>query len=138
VSIEVAIHDLLADSAAVAAYVGDRVQPLTVAGDDDLPYITYGVTKEQTDAAIDGNLSDFMTATIEVGIYADTYSECAALSDVIRGEFDQYGETYAGVEFAPLWIDEERDIELIPPSGDEQARTFTRTQVWKTLFRLTA
>lgn len=134
-SLEQAIHDVLAANVGVAAIVGDRIRPMNMAQDEEPPFITTSITREETLATLSDGAADYRPASFEIGVYAPTYKIVATLSEAIRALLDLYSETVSGVEFAPIMFDEESDIEQAVPEGQEKP-VYVRVQTFKTLYRI--
>lgn len=135
-SVETGIRAALVGSTAITELVGTRIRPLGASPADAHPFLTYTVTSRESLPTLADGAADYFKAEFEIGIFADTYAEVMALSDVIRDRLDQFGETVAGVEFAPSMFDGESDVEEAVPEGSEKP-VYVRVQTYRGLFKTT-
>ena len=137
------IRDALLADTSIAYEVGRRIRPLGVSPADARPYLTYQVTGRESLGTLSDGPADYRKAGFEVGVFADTYADVMALSDLVRDRLDrldrldQFGQTVSGVEFAPCEFDSETDVEEAVPEGEEKP-VYLRVQTYRTLYRITA
>lgn len=136
-SLEAAIRTVLLANAGISAAVGgQRVRPLNAAQADSLPYITTNAGRDDSIKTLEGGC-DYKPANFELGIFAATYSACRDLSELVRDLVDMYGQTTAGIEFAPAMLQDESDVEEIIPEGSE-VPVYCRVQTYSVLYKVIA
>jgi hypothetical protein len=134
--LESAIASVLLGATSITHIVDTRIRPLAMASDDVRPYIVYQVTDGKTESTLDASIDpdDYQKAEFELGIYGDDYPDVMEISRAARTLFDHFGQTVAGIEFAPSEFESETDIEQVVPEGKELP-VFLRVQTYKVLYR---
>lgn len=135
-SIEQATHDILKAHAGVTAMVADRIAPLHHAQGEARPSLTYtisGYPDAESVRSLDGP-SGWDKVDMEIGIYADTLSQCLQLAQQVKSALHFWGGTISNVEIAPSLFEDESDIEQAYPPGSEKP-VYVRTQTYRILYR---
>lgn len=131
--LEQGIKERLAADTTIAGLTGGRIRPLIGAQLDARPFLTFQVTSDQSIGHALG-ASAYSNAQVEIGILADTYLACAALSVEVKRVLDRQAYNTTTVRIAPSVLDDETDIEESTPPG-QAAPVFVRTQTYRVLYR---
>jgi hypothetical protein len=125
------IHELISESEAVTAIVGDRIyhgdapQDVTISGGDVQPYIHYFQTDFEARRTLSGSIID-KTVTIEVHAYTRTEEDFAALSQALFDLLDNAESD--GFQYCSL-INEFYESRVV---DDEESHH--ETQVYRVIF----
>lgn len=90
--IEKAMVAVLLDTTAVTDLVGDRIFPLVVRSDTDLPGITYQRTYGERSYTMAG-AGGWARVNITLACWAREYSQARSIADVVRKALDAYSDT---------------------------------------------
>lgn len=136
--IEDAIKTLLVADAAVKGYVDARVRPLALAQAEGVrkrPAIVYAVVASDEFDTFTA-AGQHRRSTVEIASYADTFKECATLTQEVRRVLHhKTGDVVAAaVKIAVALLAEQSDIEQAVEAGTEKP-VFIRTQTYRVLYK---
>ena len=134
-TIEQIIHDTLAADSAVAALVGTRISPLHSTQATARPCITYEISTTESISTAAGP-TGWYRATIELGLFADTFKAVVQLSDAVQRTLDGYSGITSGIDVAQVTLDDTSDVEQATTPGTEKP-VYVRTQTFLTLYHAT-
>lgn len=103
-TIEAAVFQLLADSAAVGAICGDRIYPVQVPQGATLPCVTYGRVSAARWSAM-GTDTGLVEKRFQVSCWAETYARANALAEAVRGALQRRRGTIDGVVIQDIFLD---------------------------------
>ncbi len=112
-----AIYNILANNAPVAALVGTRIFPNVTKVGTTFPFIIYDVESE-TPTDYKQGVSSLDTDIVTVSAYSTTYTEASDLALKIRTALDRVSGTYGGVEVQSIKYDGYNDL-FDDDSGNE-------------------
>ena len=96
-SLETAIYTYLSTHAQIQPIVGVRVYPVILPQNPTYPAITYRRDGDSRYATIDGNQSAFISASMFVDSWAETYSGAKVLADAVKAAFQNLTGDMAGL-----------------------------------------
>jgi len=134
---ETSIKTALAGSASLSALVSTRIRPLHVAQKEARPYVAYVVNDREDPSPTHDGPSIFTRITYDVACVADTYEQCAQMSDLVRarlGALDGY--VSGGVRVIWTRFQDETDIEQGMVPGAEKP-LYMRSQTYRAMYRAT-
>jgi hypothetical protein len=116
--------------------ITDRVRPLIMGASDRRPYVTYQVTGRGSFGTLADGPADYHPCEFEVGIFADSYAQNAAIAERIRDHLDGFGVA-ASADAVELDADYETDtdVEQVPEEG-KPTPVFLRVQTYRGLYRV--
>jgi len=124
------------DVAGVNALIGGRIYPLaayTLGG--PRPILTYEIKSGESLGTHNGP-SAYQKNQVEFAIAADSYADCAGLSNALRKLMD--GQKFIGIasgwRIVPAMLDDETDIEEQHEEGTNQI-VYVRTMTFRMLHR---
>lgn len=134
-TLENAIHALLSADSAIVALCGKRIRPLLDTSRLPIrPLLTYTLADHEP-ILTSNSIDEWANAVIEVGVYADTWNECAELGRDVQRVCGMVSGITAGVEFAPLSFESQDDIApVIEVAGGKPM--YMRLIRLKALFRI--
>ena len=77
------IYDYLSNDTDVAALVGTRIYPERAEPNATLPYLIYSIRNTEPSPTKDG-ASTLDTFDVQISTFADSYSSCDSVSNVVR------------------------------------------------------
>jgi hypothetical protein len=132
-SLESSFRNLIRSDAGITAIVGAKVRPLHLAEGEQPPFITTQFRRGETSTTLADGPADYRTAEIELGVYSYDYDQAADVSQRLQTLLDGYGQTFEGIEYAPIMFQDETDIEESATDGEADS-IFVRVQTYSTLY----
>jgi len=131
--IEPCIVAYLGADATIAGLVGNRIRPVEGGLRETRPFITYEVAGDEPIMSHSGP-SNFATATVEIGMVADTYAAAAQIADNVKRLCNGVQFSAASVDVIPSILDDESDIaEALEPGTNQMV--FAKTMTFRMLYR---
>ena len=128
-----AIRQVLLETPPIAALVGDRVRPLSVAQLERRPFVVYSATGENRGMTLTGP-AQHTKPSLEVTSYADSYDGCQQLADQVKSKLAGLSQDTDHGNIRVCIFEDESDIETAAPQGQEKPAVYVRTQFYRTLF----
>lgn len=82
---------------AIAGYVGDRIFPLVVPQQGNVPAIVYSVVDGQPSNSLDGFTSGMVNYSLQLDVWARTHESCMQIAIAVRDRMNVAAATFTSV-----------------------------------------